>query len=101
TYPGRVVLRSHLSELPPSGTTCTSATDSGCAGTEYSWNLNGTLTYVQRFGNSYNTSANKVAASIYTYFTYDAQGRVTQVKSKDDVNRVVYEYWSSTDPLLD
>jgi RHS repeat-associated protein len=100
-FPGRVRYRKHLSEAPPAGSVCTNTNATGCALEFFGWNANGTLNEVMRYGRTLNASGSSVAVAFSTLMFYDAQGRLTESKLSTGANRVVYEYWSSSNPLFD
>ena len=97
SFPGLVSESRRQSDLSTSA--CTRSTSTGCQRTLFTYNSNGLLSSRQELGFTLDSS-NAVTAYSYTAnYSYDSQGRLTQVdgalSGSNDVTD--YTYWSSSD----
>ena len=102
TIRGRLLEVSHASDLDPSASSCTSAGATGCAGTKYIYNSStGTLTTFRTYGTTLDATGATFKMSSDINYSYDSQGRVTQVLGAVSGIKTTYDYYTgATDPKL-
>jgi hypothetical protein len=107
TFPGKVSEIRRASDLDPSAGSCSDTNTAGCARTQIFYSSYGKPSQIIRTGKTLDSSGNTSSPPSFQYntdYSYDAQGRLTQVAlshgTADDTT--VFEYWSApSDPLKD